>query len=55
MPLLLILFVDVGFKIGGKTKIKYLVLQIHYVHPLKGTYSNLRLCFLYRTLTQDAG
>lgn len=36
---LFLLITGVGFRVGGQTQIKYIVIQIHYVNPLPGTYS----------------
>lgn len=35
--MLFLLSTDVGFHVGGKTSIKYIVIQVHYVNPLPGT------------------
>lgn len=36
---LLSYFVGVGFRVGGNTKIKYLVIQLHYKGTFEGKYS----------------
>jgi len=47
---------DVGFRVGGKTRLQYLVLQVHYMHPLEHPdYSGLTLHSTRSPMPKSAG